>query len=175
MESRSRSRSSPPPMTSCGSSSAGYVGGTPLVGVTTLQILAAHAVAPTPSARTPERPISAKLDALLHRALAKHPADRPADTRAFAIALTHELTALEPSAHELARIACPKEHDGTEEAKASLAAWHDLDDAAARELAEQVVTKNRAWSPLALLLDCAAEHAKSARHGGHGGHGGAID
>jgi serine/threonine protein kinase len=142
----------------------------PFPGVNTLQILAAHAGAPPPSVRdlAPELSVSTNLDALLHSALAKQPAERPADARAFAIALTHELAALDPSAHELARIGCPREHAGTEDAQASLAAWHDLDDAAARELAEQAATKNRAWSPLALLLDCAAEHTTSARTGSSG-------
>jgi hypothetical protein len=50
--------------------------------------------------------------------------------------------------------------------QASLVAWHDLGDAAARE---QAATNNRAWSPLALLLDCAAEHTTPARSGGPNG------
>mgnify|MGYP005852958627 CR=1 FL=1 len=74
----------------------------PFPGTNALQLLSAHASTPPPSARelAPERPISDKLDALLQGALAKHPADRPADARAFAIELTHELAALDPDARE---------------------------------------------------------------------------
>jgi hypothetical protein len=52
---------------------------------------------------------------------------------------------------------CLKGHDGVDEAKASLAAWHDLDDVRARALAVSAAAKNPAWGPLASLIECVAE------------------
>jgi serine/threonine protein kinase len=131
----------------------------PFPGASTLEVLSAHAgkVAPSVRERAPDRGISDALEALVASALEKEPARRPADAAAFIKELVAELATIEPWAAVDVGACCLKGHDGVDEAKASLAAWHDLDDVRARALALSAAAKNPEWGPLASLIECASE------------------
>jgi serine/threonine protein kinase len=130
-----------------------------LSGASTLEVLSAHAgkVAPSVRERSPDRGISDALEALVASALEKEPSRRPADAAAFIKQLVAELATIDPAAAVDVGACCLKGHDGVDEAKASLAAWHDLDDVRARALALSAAAKNPEWGPLASLIECAAE------------------
>ncbi|MBK8265070.1 MAG: serine/threonine protein kinase [Nannocystis sp.] len=131
----------------------------PFPGANTLEVLSAHAgkVAPAVREKAPTRGISDNLEALIASALEKDPARRPPDAESFRRLLAAELATSDTAAADGVGGCCLKGHDGVDEAKAALAAWHDVDDAQARALAVRASSKNPAWRPLAYLIECAAE------------------
>jgi serine/threonine protein kinase len=133
----------------------------PFPGANVLDVLSAHAakVAPSVSDQAPQRGISKNLDALIASALHKTPAQRPADAEIFLQELAGELARIDPGVDPGIGLCCLKGHQGAEEAAASLAAWRDMDDEAARVLAARATSKNPQWEPLALLIECAAEQS----------------
>jgi len=133
----------------------------PFPGANTLEILSAHAgrIAPSVREMAPDRGISNNLGAIVASALHKDPTGRPSGAVIFQKLIAEELAVIEPGTVMDHGLCCLKGHDGADEAKASLAAWFDLDDAAARALAASAAARNPAWEPLGLLLECAAEQS----------------
>ncbi|MBK8262572.1 MAG: serine/threonine protein kinase [Nannocystis sp.] len=124
----------------------------PFPGTTALEVLSAHAseMAPSVTARAPDRGISDDLEALVASSLEKDPARRPENADAFR-------RALEAAAGQ---VAAPE--DGYEYAKASLTAWRDCADHQALVRARLAAEKNAVWSPLVELIEIATDAAGPA-------------
>ena len=111
---------------------------------------------PAPSHAAPVAAIPEELDALVLRALAKDPAGRFASADDFAAALAAVLG--EQPASSPDGFACRvREHAGSEDAQAALAAWTCFDNTASHRAADAATRANQAWSPLALMLGALAE------------------
>lgn len=111
---------------------------------------------PTPSRVLPAAGISAELDGIVLRALAKDPVRRFANADEFMAAL--EAVLGEAATAGKGSLTCRvPEHAGCENAQAALAAWTRFESSAAHRAAEAAARVDRAWSPLALMIGALTE------------------